>query len=57
MAKNENRQFLGLKCTRCGKQIRPTIKNKKNTPDKLEIKKYCPNCRQTVVFKETKLGK
>ncbi len=57
MAKNENRQFLGLKCTRCGKQIRPTIKNKKNTPDKLEIKKYCPNCRQEVVFKETKLGK
>lgn len=57
MAKNENRQFLGLKCTRCGKQIRPTIKNKKNTPDKLEIKKYCPNCRQVVVFKETKLGK
>lgn len=57
MAKNDNRQFLGLKCSRCGKQIRPTIKNKKNTPDKLEIKKYCPNCRQTVVFKETKLGK
>ncbi len=57
MAKNENRQFIGLKCSRCGKMIRPTIKNKKNTPDKLEIKKYCPNCRQATIFKETKLGK
>ena len=43
MAKNESRQFIGLKCSRCGKLIRPTSKNKKNTPDKLEIKKYCPN--------------
>ena len=57
MAKNENRQFVGLKCSRCGKLIRPTSKNKKNTPDKLEMKKYCPNCRQNTVFKETKLGK
>ena len=57
MAKNENRQFFGLKCSRCGKQIRPTIKNKKNTPDKLEINKYCPSCHQVTLFKETKLGK
>lgn len=57
MAKSENRQFLGLKCSRCGHQIRPTIKSKKNTPDKLEINKYCPTCHQVTVFKETKLGK
>ena len=57
MAKNENRQFFGLKCTVCGHEIRPSEKNKKNTPDKMEIKKYFPNCRQTTVFKETKLGK
>ncbi len=57
MAKNENRQFFGLKCSRCGKQIRPTIKNKKNTPDKMQFNKYCPTCHQVTVFKETKLGK
>ena len=57
MAKNENRQFIGLKCSRCGKQIRPTTKNKKNTPDKLEIKKYCSTCHQVTVFKGTKIGK
>jgi len=57
MAKNENRQFVGLKCSRCGRQIRPTNKNKKNTPDKLELNKYCPNCKQVTAFKEVKLGK
>ena len=57
MDKNENRQFFGLKCTVCGHEIRPTEKNKKNTPDKMEIKKYCPKCRKVTAFKETKLGK
>ena len=57
MAKNENRQFFGLKCSVCGHEIRPTEKNKKNTPDKMEIKKYCPKCRKVTAFKETKLGK
>ena len=57
MAKNENRQFVCLKCSRCGRQLRPTSKNKKNTTDKLELKKYCPTCKQVTAFKETKLAK
>ncbi|MCI8467535.1 MAG: 50S ribosomal protein L33 [Bacilli bacterium] len=57
MAKNENRQFVGLKCSRCGKHLRPTVKNKKNTTDKLELNKYCPTCKQVTAFKETKIGK
>ena len=35
MAKNENRNFVTLKCTECGSELRPTSKNKKNTPDRL----------------------
>lgn len=57
MAKNENRAYLGLKCSECGEMRRPTIKNKKNTTEKLELKKYCPRCNKQTVFKETKLGK
>ena len=57
MAKNLNRVFFGMKCTECGYSRRPTIKNKKNTPDKVELKKYCPNCHKTTIFKETKLSK
>src|SRR5205807_9866769 len=32
-----------------------TTKNKRTTPDKLEIKKYDPKARKHVLYKETKL--
>ena len=32
-----------------------TSKNKKNTPDKMEMKKFDPVARKHVVYKETKL--
>ena len=32
-----------------------TTKNKRTTPDKLEIKKYAPKARKHVIYKETKL--
>ena len=31
-----------------------TDKNKKNTPDKLELNKYCPFCKKHTVHTETK---
>ena len=31
-----------------------TDKNKKNTPDKLELNKYCPFCKKHTVHRETK---
>ena len=52
--KNENRTFVELKCPECGSLIRPKSKNKKNTPDKLEINKFCPKCGKTQAFKERK---
>ncbi len=30
------------------------MKNKKNTTDKLQLKKYCRHCRKHTVHKETK---
>ena len=32
-----------------------TYKNKRNTPDKLEMKKYDPKARKHVTFKEAKI--
>ena len=29
-----------------------TEKNKRNTPDRLEQKKYCPRCKKTTLHKE-----
>ena len=31
-----------------------TTKNRKNTPDRLELNKYCPFCRKHTVHNETK---
>ncbi len=54
MAKKEDRAYVTIKCTECKKATYTTEKNKKNTTDKLEIKKACPNCGKHTVFKETK---
>ena len=50
--KTDARANIELKCSECGFIIRPTEKNKRNTPDKMEMKKYCPKCRKSVNFKE-----
>ena len=52
--KTDNRANIELNCAECGFIIRPTEKNRKNTPDKLEIKKYCPKCKKNQNFKEKK---
>ena len=31
-----------------------TMKNKKNSPDRLEMKKYCRFCKKHTVHRETK---
>ena len=31
-----------------------TTKNRKNTTERLELKKYCPHCRKETLHKETK---
>ena len=52
MAKKEDRAYLGLKCTECGEENYLTEKNKRNTPDRLEHKKYCPRCKKATIHKE-----
>lgn len=32
-----------------------TTKNKKNNPDRLTLRKFCPGCNMHAPFKETKL--
>ena len=41
-----------LKCTECGEENYLTEKNKRNTPDRLEHKKYCPRCKKATIHKE-----
>ncbi len=48
------RERITLVCSICKEENYRTIKNKKNDPDRLEIKKYCSRCRKTTVHKEKK---
>ena len=43
-----------LACTECKQRNYLTKKNKKNDPDRIELKKYCKFCRKHTVHKETK---
>ena len=54
MAKNENRNYVTLVCSECKHENYTTQKNKKNTPEKLGIKKACPNCGKHTTHKEKK---
>ena len=47
-----NNIILGINET--GERIYLTSKNKRNTPDRLQLKKYSPKLRKRVVFTEVK---
>ncbi len=49
------REKLILQCTECKRRNYTTKKNKRNTPDKLELKKYCPFDRKHTLHKEIKM--
>ena len=60
MAKKGNRVQVILECTEqkesgvAGMSRYITTKNKKNSPDRLEMNKYCKFCRKHTLHKETK---
>ncbi|MDA8078984.1 MAG: 50S ribosomal protein L33 [Nitrospiraceae bacterium] len=48
------RDIILLQCTECKNKNYSTMKNKKNTTEKLQMSKYCRNCRKHTAHKETK---
>ncbi|MDA8159349.1 MAG: 50S ribosomal protein L33 [Desulfobacteraceae bacterium] len=48
------RDIITLGCTDCKQRNYTSTKNKRKTPNKLELKKYCPFCRTHTLHKETK---
>ena len=40
---------ITLRCNECKQRNYNTMKNKKNSPDRLEMNKYCPFCRKHTV--------
>ena len=51
---NDARVKITLVCTECKQRNYDTKKNKKNDPDRLEMKKHCKFCRKHTVHKESK---
>jgi len=45
---------ITFECTECKNRNYTSTKNKKQNPDRLELKKYCRHCRKHIVHKELK---
>ncbi len=48
------RVIITLACTECKRRNYSTKKNKRNDPDRVELKKYCPWCRSHTLHRETR---
>ncbi len=48
------RPVIILACNDCKGRNYVTEKNRRNDPNRLEMKKYCPNCRKHTLHRETK---
>lgn len=48
------REIITLACLDCKERNYSTTKNRRSTPDRLELKKYCNRCRKHTGHKEVK---
>jgi large subunit ribosomal protein L33 len=48
------REIITLECTECKQRNYTTKKEKRNTPGRLELKKYCKFERKHTLHKETR---
>ncbi len=54
MAVKSTRTKITFECEECKNKNYDSFKNKRNDPDRLQLRKYCPFCRKTTLHKETK---
>ena len=48
-------ELISLRCGNCSRRNYTTRKNRRNTQEKLELKKYCKWCKTSVAHKEGKI--
>jgi large subunit ribosomal protein L33 len=48
-------ELIAMQCTECKRRNYTTSKNRKNTQEKLELKKYCKWDKKHTLHKETKI--
>ena len=55
MAKGKgDRQVITLGCTECRERTYTSSKNRRNDPDRIELRKFCPRCREHKLYRETR---
>jgi large subunit ribosomal protein L33 len=54
VAATDVRPKITLACQECKHRNYITRKNRRNDPDRMELKKYCPNCRKHQPHRETR---
>lgn len=54
MAKGGTAIIITLQCNDCRERNYTTMKNKRNDPDRLELRKFCSRCRAHTAHRETK---
>jgi large subunit ribosomal protein L33 len=54
VAATDVRPKITLACEECKHRNYITKKNRRNDPDRLEMKKFCPNCGTHRLHKETR---
>ena len=53
MAKGD-REHISLACVPCRDRNYNTTKNRRNDPDRIELRKYCPRCRSHQPHRQTR---
>ena len=48
------RPKITLACTECKERNYITKKNRRNTPDRVELSKFCPSCGKHTAHRETR---
>jgi large subunit ribosomal protein L33 len=48
------RVAITLACADCKRRNYQSMKSRRNTPDRIELKKYCPWCRRHTDHNETR---
>ncbi|TKA12984.1 50S ribosomal protein L33 [Actinacidiphila oryziradicis] len=54
VAATDVRPKITLACVECKERNYITKKNRRNDPDRLEMKKYCPRCNVHTAHRETR---
>ena len=52
--KADVRPKITLACTQCKERNDITTKNRRNNPDRMDLKKFCPKCHVHTAHRETR---